>query len=180
MDGKFSGLSYESRPYPTASNIARRISSPPLPSSALLHPLLLRPFPRPIYRVQRSAQYPAGNRKIRIGISHLGLFLPSPCRAFVRNSLIKRCQPLFPRQPYTVPLPLAVVGCDPSNLPISFFRQGAPISIVRATVAAVRPVNKTVRQSCTSHTARPKLSLDIVGRWFAESLNGMNRISNSF
>lgn len=56
-------------PAPAASNTARRISSPPLPApvhrpSALLDPLLLRPFPRvrPIYRVQRSAQYPSRRR----------------------------------------------------------------------------------------------------------------------
>lgn len=163
-------------PPPTSSAVFPALPSPPAHYSIHCSSVLSRArsigFKGPPSIQQEIEKSASG---YRISVSSY----PPPCRAFVRNSLIKRCQPLFPRQPYTVPLPLAVVGCDPSNLPISFFRQGAPISIVRATVAAVRPVNKTVRQSCTSHTARPKLSLDIVGRWFAESLNGMNRISNS-
>lgn len=94
-------------PPPPTSSAARRISSPPLPSSALLHPLLLRPFPRPIYRVQRSAQYPAGNRKIRIGISHLGLFLPSPLSCF-RQEFVDKTMPASVSPP-------AIHGPSPSR-----------------------------------------------------------------
>lgn len=131
------------------TNLAHNPPLPPLfPRSRLNR---ARPS---IHRITRSSSFsrgqsieggglkgPAGNGKIRI-VSDTQCPL---CRAFVRNSLIKRCH--APCQPFPSPSS-PVVGCDPSNLPISFFRQGAPsISIVRA---AVRLVNKTVRQSCSS------------------------------
>lgn len=90
----------------------RRISSPPLPSIGPAHysirysSVLSRECARSIGFKGPPSIHPGGDRKIRIGISRLGPFIPpSSLPAFVRNSLIKRCQPLFPRQPYTVPCP---------------------------------------------------------------------------
>lgn len=154
-------------PAPAASNTARRISSPPLPSIGPAHysirysSVLSRECARSIGFKGPPSIHPGGDRKIRIGISRLGPFVPPsslPLSCF-RQEFVDKTMPASVSPP-AIHGPLSFPPPSPSFLsqwlaairPICQFRsfdKGAPISIVRATVAAVRPVNKTVRQSCT-------------------------------
>lgn len=141
LDGKFSGLSYESRPYPgrpppPTPSATRRISSPPSPPLSSPCPahysihhsstppppplLLLRTrdlsigFKGPP-RIQEEIEKSASGYRISVSS------YPPPLSCF-RQEFVDKTMPTV----HSPLPPLAVVGCDPSNLPISFFRQGAP------------------------------------------------------
>lgn len=87
-----------SRARPSAQRITRSATPPSFPASA---PDLSGSKVRPV-SIQEEIEKSASGYRVSVPSYHP---LPSLYRAFVRNSLIKRCQPLFPRQPYTVPCP---------------------------------------------------------------------------